>query len=460
MGLLRLNRIKRTVTCLGILLCYAGASLAIPQPAYTQISEFKITASDDAASDFFGRSVSISGNYAVVAAFLDDDNGTDAGSAYIYSGFKLPFITLSPDPLNFGGVNSGDTLGMQLSITNSGDTTLDVTNITVSNSEFSVASPTSFQVAVGTTLEKTIYFHPDTTGPKSATLTVTSNASNLPSATVTLGGTGITPPVYTQNREFKITSSGGAAGGRFGFSSSISGDYAVVGAYLDDVNGSRIGSAYVFKRTGTSWQQEARLLPSDGAAFDWFGYSVSISGDYVVVGARLDDDVNGENAGSAYVFKRTGTSWQQEAKLLPSDGAAFDEFGRSVSISGDYVVVGASGDDDVNGTDAGSAYLFKRTGISWQQEAKLLPSDVAADDQFGVSVSISGDYTVVGAFRDDDNGINAGSAYLFKRSGMSWTQEAKLIPSDGAGGGRFGISVSISGDYAVVGAWLDKSNGI
>ena len=262
---------------------------------------------------------------------------------------------------------------------------------------------------------------------------------------------------YAQINEFKITASDGGAVDQFGFSVSISGDYAIVGAFLDDDNGDDSGSAYVFKRTGSSWAEEAKLLASDGAADDGFGFSVSISGDYAVVGAALDDD-NGDNSGSAYVFKRTGTIWSQEAKLLASDGAALDRFGFSVSISGDYAAVGAYFDDD-NGDDSGSAYVFKRTGTSWAEEAKLLPSDGAADDLFGYSVSISGDYALVGARFDDDNGDDSGSAYLFKRTGTSWAQEAKLLASDGAAGDVFGHSVSISGNYAVVGAALDDDNG-
>ncbi len=108
----------------------------------------------------------------------------------------------------------------------------------------------------------------------------------------------ISEPAYAQIDEFKITGSDGAAEDLFGVSVSISGDYAVVGAYIDDDNGDSSGSAYVFKRTGTSWAQEAKLLPSDGAAGDNFGFSVSISGDYAVVGAQTDDD-NGDDSGSA-----------------------------------------------------------------------------------------------------------------------------------------------------------------
>ena len=144
----------------------------------------------------------------------------------------------------------------------------------------------------------------------------------------------VSQPAYAQVSEFKITASDGAAVDAFGYSVSISGDYAVVGAFLDDDSGSSSGSAYIFKRVGESWAQEAKLLPADGAASDKFGRSVSISGDYAVVGAFFDSD-NGIASGSAYVFKRTGASWAEEAKLLPSDGAISDVFGISVSISGD-----------------------------------------------------------------------------------------------------------------------------
>ena len=260
---------------------------------------------------------------------------------------------------------------------------------------------------------------------------------------------------YAQLSEFKITAADGDALDSFGRSVSVSGDYIVVGAFTDGDNGLNSGSAYIFKRNGTSWTQEVKTLPSDGAAGDQFGNSVSISGDYAVMGARYDDD-NGSSSGSAYVFKRTGPSWVQEAKLLSSDGAADDWFGFSVSISGDYAVVGAFGDDD-NGTSSGSAYVFKRTGTSWTEEAKLLPSDGATDDWFGNKVSISGDYAVVGAWGDDDNGSFSGSAYVFKRTGTSWAQEVKLLASDGAASDYFGFPVSILGDYAVVGASGDGS---
>jgi len=255
----------------------------------------------------------------------------------------------------------------------------------------------------------------------------------------------------------KLLASDGAEGDRFGFSVSIDGGYAIVGSPWDDDNGQNSGSAYIFTRSGTDWTQQAKLLASDGAEGDDFGVSVSIDGDYAIVGAYFDDD-NGGGSGSAYVFTRSGTVWTEQAKLLASDGAAGDLFGRSVSIDGDYAIVGAFRDDD-NGETSGSAYVFTRSGTTWTQQAKLLASDGTAGDQFGYSVSIDGDYAIVGVYRYDDNGDWSGSAYVFNRSGTDWTEQAKLLASDGAEGDDFGCSVSIDGDYAIVGAYHDGDNG-
>jgi len=260
-------------------------------------------------------------------------------------------------------------------------------------------------------------------------------------------------PVSADGTEAKLTAgSDGAAGDLFGYSVSTSGDTAVVGAWADDGNK---GSAYVFVRTGTTWSKEAKLTAGDGAAGDQFGQSVSISGDTVVVGAPGDDD-KGNNSGSAYVFVRSGTTWSEEAKLIASDGAAVDLFGYSVSISGDTAAVGATlGDGKV--ANSGSAYVFVRSGTTWSQQAELKASDGASVDFFGGSVSISGDTVAVGAYWDN---AKKGSAYVFLRSGTSWSQQAKLIASDGAADDLFGISVSISGDTAVVGAhWDDSKKG-
>ncbi|HEX9696866.1 MAG TPA: FG-GAP repeat protein [Actinomycetota bacterium] len=257
-------------------------------------------------------------------------------------------------------------------------------------------------------------------------------------------------PVGAVTEEAKLTAIDAAAGDRFGRSVSVSGDTAVVGSYFDDDAGSESGSAYVFTRSGTTWTQQAKLTASDAAAGDQFGFSVSVSGDTAVVGSLLDDDA-GSNSGSAYVFTRTGSTWTQQAKLTATDAAAGDQFGFSVSVSGDTAVVGSLLDDDA-GSNSGSAYVFIRSGSTWTQQAKLTATDAAAGAQFGVSVSVSGDTAVVGSWFDDSF---SGSAYVFSRSGSTWTQQAKLTATDAAAFDQFGVSVSVSGDTAVVGSWYD-----
>ena len=258
----------------------------------------------------------------------------------------------------------------------------------------------------------------------------------------------------------KLTPADGYIGDRFGVSVAISGDYAIVGAHNDDDNGRDSGSAYIFQRSGTDeWIEQDKLLPSDGYNYDHFGFSVAISGDYAIVGAYHDyDDNNGTNSGSAYIFQRSGSSWTELAKLVPSDGYFNDYFGYSVDISGDYTIVGASRDDD-SGSDSGSAYIFQRSGTEWIELSKITPADGYTDDRFGVSVAISGDYTIVGASRDDDSGSDSGSAYIFQRSDSEWTEQTKLTPADGYSYDNFGYSVAIRGDYAIVGAHYDDDNG-
>ena len=164
----------------------------------------------------------------------------------------------------------------------------------------------------------------------------------------------------------------------------------------DDDNGSRqwIGLCFYTHRNCIGLEQ-AKLTASDGAANDHFGVSVAIAGDTIVVGAYGDDD-SGSDSGSAYVFTRTGTTWTEQTKLTASDGAAGDQFGTSVAITGDTIVVGADLDD----TASGSAYVFTRTGTAWMEQAKLTASDGAAVDSFGISVAIVGDTIVVGAWLD------------------------------------------------------------
>ncbi|ETR69464.1 MAG: PKD domain-containing protein [Candidatus Magnetoglobus multicellularis str. Araruama] len=284
-------------------------------------------------------------------------------------------------------------------------------------------------------------------------ITITAEGAADSPQTVTITQSVSRSPLYEQ----KLLSLDGEENVFFGSSVSISGDYAIVGANHDDDNGYSSGSAYIFRLDGDSWVEQVKLLPSDGAQYDFIGSSVSISGDYAIAGAYGDGD-NGYKSGSAYIFRRDVDTWVEEVKLLASDGEAGDQFGSSVSISGDYIIVGAYENDD-NGYKSGAAYIFRLDGDSWVEQAKLLPSDGAERDSFGSSVSISGGYVIVGAQYDDDNGNNSGSAYIFKLDGGSWVEQVKLLASDNAAGDFFGCSVSISGNYAIVGTDGDDENG-
>ncbi|MCZ7684310.1 MAG: hypothetical protein M5U28_38260 [Sandaracinaceae bacterium] len=257
----------------------------------------------------------------------------------------------------------------------------------------------------------------------------------------------------------KLEASDGATNDFFGTSVALDGDTALVGASYDDTSrGANAGSAYVFVRSGPTWTEQARLEASDGAAGDIFGASVALDGDTALVGAIGDDTSRGTNAGSAYVFVRSGPTWTEQARLEASDGATNDVFGASVALDGDSALVGMRWDDTARGADAGSAYVFVRSSTTWTEQAKLEASDGAAYDYFGTSVALDGDTALVGADGDDTGrGGDAGSAYVFVRSGTTWTEQARLEASDGAVYDYFGVSVALDGDSALVGADRDDT---
>lgn len=248
--------------------------------------------------------------------------------------------------------------------------------------------------------------------------------------------------------EVKLTASDGAAGDMFGASVSHSAGVALIAALADDDNGQDSGSAYIYRYNGSDWVEEAKLLASDGSVGDYFGSSVSLLGEVALIGADSDDD-NGLDSGSAYVFRFNGSSWVEEAKLTASDGAAGDLFGNAVSLSGDVALIGANYDDD-NGAFSGSAYLFRFDGNSWVEEAKLIASDGAAFDEFGSAVALSGNKALVGAY--GDSGIT-GSAYVFRMEGTHWVEEAKLTAAGGVTGDFFGTSVALHDEVALIGAF-------
>lgn len=255
----------------------------------------------------------------------------------------------------------------------------------------------------------------------------------------------------------KLIASDTAPLDRFGGSVSVSGDTVIVGSRGDNCTaGFNCGSAYVYRFDGTEWIEKQKLTASDQDEDDFFGYSVSVSGDTAVVGAWTDDCiVSGDKCGSAYVYRFSGTSWVEEQKLTASNAEAGDKFGLSVSVSGDTIVVSAPGKFCSPDNSCGAAYVFRFDGSNWVEEQKLTASDVGFRNRFGISVSVNGNTVVVGVpFDDCSLGGRCGSAYVYQFNGIHWIETQKLIASDATAQDLFGFSVSVFEETAVVGAVL------
>ena len=273
-------------------------------------------------------------------------------------------------------------------------------------------------------------------------------------------------PVASSRREARSP-------GGFGNAVAISGNLLIVGAYLTDAHGANSGAAYVFERAASGlWQKTAQLSPADGSANDWFGFSVAIAGNVAVIGAVFDDTTAGGDAGSAYVFERNAANpsqWSQLARVVAGDAGADDNFGYSVGISGDTVIVGAWQEDGASNAlpDAGGAYVFQRNvggTNAWGQVKKLVATTPVSGDRFGSAVAIDADAVVVGAPSANDAGVDSGVAYVFERNrggANQWGSARKLVPTPDAGestaaGDNFGTAVSLSGDKVLVGAMRDE----
>lgn len=233
----------------------------------------------------------------------------------------------------------------------------------------------------------------------------------------------------------------------------------------DDPYGSNSGSVYAFTLTENVWVQQAKINPTDGDPGDRFGASVALSDDgtTALIGAAEDASPGSEGQGSVYVYQSVSGGWTQQTKLTGDEGNSEDRFGGAVAIgnSGSTALIGAPGDVDANGTEAGSMYLFTATGGTWSQQVKLAADDGDPLDEFGTTVSLTGDGTtaLVSAPGDEDpNGPDAGSAYLFTRSEGTWSQYSKLVADNGDSDDGFGVSATLAdgGAMALIGAPRDE----
>lgn len=393
---------------LGLAMLFAGA-LTIPSTgAATETAQESETllASDGEAKAELGDAVAVDGDTALVGAPLDDNaNGGKAGAAYVFNRTGTGVWDEQTQLIASDG-DSNDQFGHAVAL--DGDTAL-------------VGAPKASKAYVFVR-----------TGPG------------------------------TWAEQAKLTATDTKPADRFGWSVALDGDRALIGARTaDNADRDNSGAAYVFVRSETgTWSEQAKLFAEEGTGGDLFGSAVALDGDTALIGARADKEAGGGKAGAAYVFTFNATgAWSQKAKFLASDGAEGDQFGWDVALENATALIGARSDDNENGADAGAAYVFVRTGTGWEEQAKLTASDGGDQDSFGASVALDGDGALIGVdSAKNATGTATGAAYAFHRSAPgTWDQQVKLTASDGQDGDQLGWSVALDWDTALVGAPLDDN---
>ncbi|MEA1053375.1 FG-GAP repeat protein, partial [Lamprobacter modestohalophilus] len=436
----------------------SGAAYVFVRSGTTWSQQARLTSDDGVSGGYFGDSVALSGDTALIGAPRDDENGY-TGAAYV---FVRSGITWSQQ-VKLAATDVGREGQFGNAVALSGDTALIGAYFADT-----AAGPGAGSAYVFTSSDNSWSQQAKLTAGVGVDDSWFGNAVALSGDTALIGAPqdddqgSSTGSVFVfvrsggrWSQQAKLTRDGPQYSGKFGSSVALAGDTALIGAPYDNDNGSRSGAAYVFERSGTTWSQQAKLTAGDGERDDVFGTAVSLDGDTALIGAR------GSGSGAAYVFKRSGTTWIQQAKLTPADdGGSWGSFGISVALFGDTALIGASQDDD-NGSLTGAAYVFVRSGTTWSQQVKLAASDASEVAEFGSSVALSEYTALIGAPRDRDSAFHSGSAYIFVRSGATWTQQSKLLPADPGPrwGDSFGTAVALDGDTALIGARGDDDNG-
>lgn len=416
---------------------------------WSQTQEF--TEASGTSLDFFGGAVAFDGTTVVIGtpgATVNGEQFQGSASFYTASGGE-PVITVTPGSLS--SEQAADTTAtkvLTIGNTGTGDLTWNVTEADPASPDgcaaastdlpWLAANPNSGTTAAAGSTDVQVAF--DSTGLAAGEydglLCIASNDANqqtVPIAVTLTVTDSSTLPVQ------EVTASDGTGGDEFGISAVVEGDTALVGAAYEN---SGQGAVYVFTESNGVWSEAQKLTASDGAANDWFGQSVALDGDTAVIGAPQYLNVGN---GAAYVFTRSGTSWNFVQKLTADDGVARDQFGISVAVDGTNILVGAYGTSFYTG----AAYVFVNSGSAWTQTQKLAADDAAMNADFGVSVALEGTTALIGAYGDSSY---QGAAYIFADNGGTWSQAQRLVASDGAADAHFGISVALDGSNALVGA--------
>jgi len=403
----------------------------------------KLEGSSDANSSSFGNTLSISGNKAIIGtnkeySYIFEFDGTNWNETHQFSStngdydyINIKSVSLDANQILVSGLNSNLTISEVSVFAYDGANWSKKQQI----SSEDITEKYSFGSSVSLSGDNLII---------GAANAVDVNANNSGAAFV-YGDNGAN---WENEFRYSITEDGSAAA-LFGYSVSLFDNRALVGAYGENDLGSQSGSAYIYEFDGTVWAEMQKLHASDGAKLDYFAYSLSLLGDRAIIGAYGDDD-KGELSGSVYIFDFDGSQWNQSQKLTASDGTEYDYFGKSVSLSENRILIGAERNDNPQGR--GAAYIFDLVGGTWSETQKITALD---SDALGNSVHLLGDRAVIADARDDDMGFNAGAAYIFEFDGTSWGQTQKLLATDGEGREEFGASVHMSNSTVAVGARYD-----
>ncbi len=383
----------------------AGAALA------TIDETAKLTAPDAAAGDRFATAVATDGQLIAAGSPRDDDRGSNSGAVYLYrreGDAWVPELKL----LAADGM-AGDQLGLAVGVD------ADVVAASAAGSAGSITTPFLSRVYL-------FRNQPGEGWVQEATLS----------------------PSETAQDDW------------FGLDLALHGQTVIVGAPRDASGPGAIktGAAWIYTHDGSGWSAGERLVSNDAEAFDQFGFAVDLRGDAAVIGAPFDDDADSAS-GSAYIFRREpGGAWVQEAKLVAPDGQGGDQFGMAVAIADDVAVITTPRETSA-GPSTGAAYVFRRTAGVWSFETKLTAPDANPGDEFGASVSLDGSTLLIGAAGDSIDGVQSGSAYLFRHTGAFWAYAGKFAATDGASADQFGAAVAIAGSVAVAGAPQDDDAG-
>lgn len=435
-----------------------GAAYVFHREGTEWVFQIKLTGDDPRAFDRFGRCVALDGSLMAIGASMEGG----AGAVHLFQqrgGSWVRETKLEPDRLLLDGF-FGSSVALKGDVLVAGAIGVQGVGSVLHTLGLGAGSTYVFRRLAGEWVAEMVLLDEERTGRDRFGWSVALGDELVAVSAARCDDSGVDSGAVlvfersegTWVKAAELSASGAGEGDLFGSSVAESGQWAVVGAPGDDDldRGRDAGSASVFHHAGHEWTKEAKLWASDADAEDHFGSVVLVDGDVVFVGA-VSGDGEEPGSGAGYVFRRGGDGWLEEAKIAAADGTRGDRFGAGGSLAGDTLAVGAPL-APAPGGETGAVYVFGRVTGQWVERAKLSPSEASANSRFGESIDLYSATMVVGAPGDDGLGSEAGAVYVFRRDGVDWTQQARLSAGDGGAGQRFGFSVSVDDDLIVAGA--------